>query len=127
MSVFDDVRDLMSTNDIYQTPYDRAAEVLGVPVEESRDAVRSWFRERGYDLVEGQPLVDEDLPHGIYIMVDYDLYELKDNKSDSWIWRYPEEAGGMLFEFDELHYTGYALAQFVWDKEENKLWLIAVG
>lgn len=125
MSVFDDVRDLMSTNDIYQTPYDRAAEVLGVPVEESRDAVRGWFRERGYGLVEGQPLVNEDLPHGTYIMVDDDLYELKDNKEDRWIWQFPEESGGMLFEFDELHYTGYALAQFVWDK--NGLWLIKVA
>lgn len=40
MSIFNEVRDLMSTNDTYQTPYDRAAEVLGVSVEESRDAVR---------------------------------------------------------------------------------------
>lgn len=56
MSIFNEVRDLMSTNDILQTPYDRAAEVLGVPAEESRDAVRDWFRRRGYALVEGQPL-----------------------------------------------------------------------
>ena len=125
MSTFDDVLDLMSTNDIYQTPYDRAAEVLGIPAEESRDAVREWFRERGYGLVEGQPLVNEDLPHGTYIMVDDDLYELKDNKDDRWIWQFPEESCGMLFEFDDLPYTGYALAQFVWDK--NGLWLIAVG
>lgn len=125
MSVFDDVRDLMSTNNIYQTPYDRAAEVLGIGVEESRDAVREWFRERGYNLVEGQPLVNEDLQHGTFIMVEDDLYELKDNKEDRWIWQFPEEAGGIRFEFDELDYTGYDLAQFVWDK--NGLWLIAVG
>lgn len=125
MSVFNEVLDLMSTNDIRQTPYDRAAENLGVPVEESRDAVRRWFYERGYNLIEGQPLVDEDLPYGVYIMVGDDLYKCAYARRDYWLSWYPEEAGGTRFDFDDLAYTGYPLCQFVWDEDE--LWLIAVG
>ena len=125
MSVFDDARELMSTNNIYQAPYDRAAEVLGVPVEESRDAVRSWFHERGYAPVEGQPLIDEDLEYGVYIQVGDDLYKRTDNQEDRWLEWFPEEAGGARFDFDELPYTGYPLSQFVWD--EDDLWLIKVA
>lgn len=125
MSIFNEVRDLMSTNDILQTPYDRAAEVLGVPAEESRDAVRDWFRRRGYALVEGQPLVDEDLEYGVYIMIGDDLYKCEYEEKDYWLVWYPEEVGGTRFDFDELPYTGYPLSQFVWDEDE--LWLIAVG
>ena len=125
MSVFSKVRDLMGSNDTYQTPYDRAAEVLGVPVEESRDAVRRWFYERGYDFVEGQPLVDEDLPYGVYIKVGDDLYRCAYARRDYWLSWYPEEAGGTRFDFDDLACTGCPLCQFVWDEDE--LWLIAVG
>lgn len=125
MTVFDEVQDLMSTNNIYQTPYDRAAENLGIPVEESRDAVRAWFRERGYALVEGSPLVDEDLPYGVYIQVGDDLYKCEYEGKDYWLVWYPEEAGGTRFDFDELPYTGYPLSQFVWDEDE--FCLIAVA
>lgn len=100
MSVFDDARELMSTNNIYQTPYDRAAEVLGIPVEESRDAVRDWFHRRGYDLVEGRPPIDEDLEYGVYIMVEDYLYKRTDNWEDQWLEWFPEEAGGARFDFD---------------------------
>lgn len=127
MSVFNEVRDLMSTNDIYQTPYDRAAENFGVAADKARDAVRDWLRARGYILMERQPLVNEYLPRGVYIQVGDDLYRCADNREDCCLLTYPEEAGGIRFEFDELPYTGYPLSQFVWDKEENKLWLIAVG
>ena len=125
MSTFNQVRDLMGTNNIYQTPYDRAAENLGVPDDEARDAVRQWFREHGYAPVEEQPLVNEELARGLYIMVGDDLYKCENKQQLYWALMYPEELGGIRFDFDELPYTGYEMIQFIWDK--NELWLIAVG
>lgn len=127
MSVFDEARELFKPYTAYQCPYDAAAGNLGVSEEQGRDAVREWFRERGYEPMPDGTLVDEDLPSGVYIIIDDDVYLCVNNTADSQLFWYPDAVGGIEFEFDELDYTGYELSQIVWDKDENKLWLIKVG
>ena len=125
MSVFDEAQELFKPYTAYQWPYDVAAGNLGVPEEQGRDAVREWFRERGYAPVPDGTIVDEDLESGVYIIVDDNVYKCVDNSADSQLFWYPDAMGET--EFDELDYTGYKSSQIVWDKDENKLWLVKVG
>ena len=124
-TVFGEAVDLMAGNDTGKDLYDRAAENLGVPAEKGRDAVRAWFRERGYVFEGRVPVLDEGLRPGVYILVEDDLYRCAYNPEDLRLMLWPDAEGGTRLRFDELADTGWAMTQFVWD--EGLLWLIKVA
>ena len=124
-TVFSEAVDLMAGDETDRNLYETAAENLGVPAEKGRDAVRAWFRERGYVFEGRVPVLDEDLMDGVYILVYDDLYRCAYNTEDRQLMLWPDSEGGTRLRFDELVGTGWAMALLVW--EEGRLWLIKVA
>lgn len=109
----------------FDTPYEYFVQCECIKHGETCKAVEDWFNQRGYQYTN--ELADADLESGIYIMVGYELFKCVDNPIDNQLWWRPEESGAVLFDFDSLAYTGYPKCQFIWDKEEEELYLMKVS